>query len=73
MWLDVLRWVSIALCWVAIVMDIVAFVRTERTHRKLHKELLKWRELNKELERKIYNEITENSENNNEVKDYENN
>ena len=61
-WLRVIQWISIGLCWGAIALNIVAFVRTHRTYRQLCESLLKSERLEKLLEQE-YNKMTENSEN----------
>lgn len=62
MWFEVIRWVSIALCWVAITIDVVAFVKTERIARRLRKALAETEDIYRKL-KIVYDKKSENSEN----------
>ena len=64
MWLRVILWISIGLCWGAIALNIVTFVRTNRTHKRLVSALEKARELvGMLLIEKARLKMTENLEN----------
>lgn len=72
MWIEIIRWVSLILLWIALTMNVIAFVKTQRVARQLRKSLRNTEELYKKL-KQIWNRLSENSENKEGDGNYENN
>ena len=71
MWIRVIQIISIIMCLTATGINVIGFVRTNRTYKRL-KETLEFELKFLEKLKLLYKEKTENSEINTEVKNYEN-
>lgn len=61
-WFEVIRWVSLILCWVAITINVIAFIKTNRVYKRLKRSLVSVNELAEKLNRRL-GQVIEDLEN----------